>query len=64
MFSFYHLPSTVMNHPQHNILNVAYFFYSFHTATPLRDLLYDALVLAKKVRTMYNDDESLYGGTS
>ena len=50
MLSFYHLPSTVMNNPQHDTLNVAYLFYSFHTATPLKDLLYDALVLAKKVR--------------
>ena len=51
MFSFYHLPSTVMNHPLHNTLNVAYLFYSFHTATPLKDLLFDALVMAKKVCT-------------
>ena len=49
MFSFYHLPSTIMNHPLHKTLYVAYLFYTFHTATPFKDLLYDALVLAKKV---------------
>lgn len=49
MFSFYHLPSTVMNHPVHKTLYVAYLFYCFSTVTPLKDLLYDALVQAKKV---------------
>lgn len=38
-----------MNHPLHKTLYVAYLFYSFHTVTPLKDLLYDALILAKKV---------------
>ncbi len=49
MFSFYHLPSTVMNHPVHKMLYVAYLFYCFSTATPLQNLIYDALVIAKKV---------------
>lgn len=51
MVSFYHLPSTIVNHPLHKILYVAYLFYSFHTTTPLKDLLYDAMVLAKKMGT-------------
>ena len=49
MLSFYHLPSTVVNHPVHKTLKVAYLFLCFHTTVPLKDLVYDALVLAKKV---------------
>ncbi len=52
MVSFYHLPSTIVNHPLHKILYVAYLFYSFHTTTPLKDLLYDAMVLAKKASAL------------
>jgi len=49
MFSFYHLPSTIVNHPIHKMLYVAYLFHCFYTVTPLKQLIYDALVLAKKV---------------
>ena len=49
MVSFYHLPSTVVHHPVHRSLNVAYSFYYFHTKTPLKDLLLDALIIAKQV---------------
>ena len=46
--SFYTLPSTVMNHPNHNSIKAAYSFYNVSTATPWADLMGDALVLAKK----------------
>jgi len=46
--SFYTLPSTVMNHPQHNNIKAAYSFYNVSTATPWPELMQDALVLAKK----------------
>ena len=49
MFSFYHLPSTVVKHPIHRILHVAYSFYNVSMVTPLRDLMQDALVIAKEV---------------
>jgi len=46
--SFYTLPSTVMNHPQHDNIKAAYSFYNVSTATPWPELMGDALVLAKK----------------
>jgi len=45
--SFYTLPSTVMNHPQHNSIKAAYSFYNVSTATAWPELMGDALVLAK-----------------
>ena len=47
--SFYHLPSTIMNHPQHKILRAAYSFYNVSTKTPLNDLMNDLLIAAKAV---------------
>lgn len=47
--SFYTLPSTIMNHPVHRSLKAAYSFYNVHTTTPILDLMYDALILAKSV---------------
>ncbi|KAL4474725.1 hypothetical protein ABPG72_002318 [Tetrahymena utriculariae] len=47
-FSFYCLPSTIINHPKHTQLRAAYSYYHFSTATPLKDLIYNALILAKK----------------
>lgn len=38
-FSFYCLPSTIINHPKHNQLKAAYSYYHFSTATPLKDLI-------------------------
>ncbi len=49
MISFYHLPSSIVRHPTHKTLYVAYLFYYGHTTTPLKDLIYDMLVIAKKV---------------
>jgi len=46
--SFYCLPSTVMNHPQHKNIKAAYSFYNVATSTSWVDLMSDALVLAKK----------------
>jgi glycylpeptide N-tetradecanoyltransferase len=47
--SFYHLPSTIMNHPQHKVLKAAYSFYNVATKTPLNDLMNDMLVAAKNL---------------
>lgn len=47
--SFYHLPSTIMNNPQYNILRAAYSFYNVATKTPLNDLMNDLLISAKNL---------------
>ena len=47
--SFYHLPSTIMNNPQYNILKAAYSYYNVSTKTPLNDLMNDLLISAKNV---------------
>ncbi|KAI8877033.1 N-myristoyl transferase [Backusella circina FSU 941] len=60
-FSFYSLPSSVINNPKHSTLNAAYMFYygletpaehkaddSAYIKKRLNDLIADALVLAKK----------------
>ena len=49
MSSFYTLPSTIMHHPNHNILKAAYSFYNVATKTSLVDLIHDTLVAAKNV---------------
>ena len=46
-FSFYSLPSSVLKHPVHTILNVAYSYYYFNNKHSLIDLSKDALILAK-----------------
>lgn len=59
--SFYSLPSTIMNHDKHNLLNAAYlFYYATETAFEpgaeesgrlkkrLEDVVGDALVIAEK----------------
>jgi len=46
--SFYCLPSTVMNHPNHKNIKAAYSFYNVATKTAWVDLIGDALILAKK----------------
>ncbi|GAO49241.1 N-myristoyl transferase [Saitoella complicata NRRL Y-17804] len=63
-FSFYSLPSSIIGHPQHKVLNAAYlFYYATETAflelpehdlrpklsARLNELVNDALVLAKKL---------------
>lgn len=47
--SFYHLPSTIMNNPQYNILKAAYSYYNVSTKTPLKDLMSDLLISAKNI---------------
>lgn len=49
MFSFYSLPSSILKHEKHTRLHAAYCYYYFSTRTPLRQLLTDALILAKKL---------------
>ncbi|XP_074658765.1 glycylpeptide N-tetradecanoyltransferase 1-like isoform X1 [Tubulanus polymorphus] len=46
--SFYTLPSTIMRHPQYNTLKAAYSFYNVTTRTPWKDLMEDALIVAKQ----------------
>jgi len=46
-FSFYSLPSSVLKHPNHKTLNVAYSYYYFTSKHNLLDLTKDALILAK-----------------
>lgn len=46
--SFYSLPSSVINHPLHKRLDAAYLYYYAVSKTALKDLVKDALILAKK----------------
>ncbi len=58
MISFYHLPSSIVRHPTHKTLYVAYLFYYGHTTTPLKDLIYDMLVIAKKVIVKFSPSQN------
>jgi len=44
--SYYHLSSTIMNHPQYKTLNACYMYYYAASRTPLVDLVSDCLVHA------------------
>jgi len=46
--SFYTLPSSVLNNKQYNSLKAAYSFYNVATATPIKQLVNDALIMAQK----------------
>ena len=46
MLSFYTLPSTVINNPHHSRLAAAFQYYTVPGATPLIELMGDALILA------------------
>ena len=50
MCSFYHLPSSIIGHKQHNKLNAAYSFYNVATSVSLLKLMQDCLTLARIVR--------------
>ena len=51
MVSYYTLPSSVMHHQTHKSLRAAYSFYNVSSATPWLDLMQDALISARNVRT-------------
>ncbi|PNW81548.1 hypothetical protein CHLRE_06g251100v5 [Chlamydomonas reinhardtii] len=44
--SFYTLPSSILGHPQHTELKAAYLYYTASTATPLKQLVNDAMAVA------------------
>lgn len=46
--SFYSLPSSILRHETHKILNVAYSYYNVPNEHSLTDLMADALVIAKQ----------------
>jgi glycylpeptide N-tetradecanoyltransferase len=46
-FSFYSLPSSILKHPTHKMLNVAYSFYNVSTTDRLKQGVEDMLVMAK-----------------
>ena len=46
--SFYHLPSTIMKHAKYNKLNATYSYYNVANTVSAKDLMNDALILAKK----------------
>lgn len=48
--SFYTLPSTVINHDQHDNLKAAYSYYNVANKTPLVQLMNDALIVAAKLK--------------
>ncbi|CAD5215118.1 unnamed protein product [Bursaphelenchus okinawaensis] len=48
LISFYSLPSTVVNNPQHKKIVAAYSFYNVATSVPLTELMNDALIWAHK----------------
>ena len=46
--SFYHLPSSIIGHEKHSVLNAAYSYYNVATTVPLKQLMNDLLVFAKQ----------------
>ncbi|KAK4532483.1 hypothetical protein CCYA_CCYA12G3340 [Cyanidiococcus yangmingshanensis] len=48
MVSFYSLPSTVIHESKHQSLRAAYSFYNVATSCSFKELMHDALVLAKR----------------
>ncbi|WOL20393.1 hypothetical protein Cni_G29198 [Canna indica] len=46
--SFYTLPSSILNNPNYTVLKSAYSYYNVATATPLPQLMNDALIAAKQ----------------
>uniref|UniRef100_A0A7S3X8P6 Glycylpeptide N-tetradecanoyltransferase n=1 Tax=Strombidinopsis acuminata TaxID=141414 RepID=A0A7S3X8P6_9SPIT len=47
-FSFYNLPSSILKHPDHDTLWVAYSYYSFSKTNRYEELTKNALIMAKK----------------
>jgi hypothetical protein len=56
--SYYHLSSTVMNHPEHKVLNACYMYYHAASQTPLVDLVHDCVIQAHNV-SQHNKKYSL-----
>ena len=50
MISFYHLPSSVLNNPKHDHLEVAYSYYNVATTVPLVTLMKDMLIIARNLK--------------
>ena len=50
LISFYSLPSTVVRHPVHKKIEAAYSFYNVSNTHSLKEILNDALILARNVR--------------
>ncbi|CAK0785601.1 glycylpeptide N-tetradecanoyltransferase [Coccomyxa viridis] len=48
MLSFYTLPSTIIGNPTYKTLKAAFMYYTVAKATPLQQLMTDALILAAK----------------
>lgn len=46
-FSFYSLPSSILNNPKYQTLRAAYSYYNVSTKTPIPALILDALIIAK-----------------
>ena len=46
--SFYHLPSSIIGHEKHSVLNAAYSYYNVATTVPLKQLMNDLLIFAKQ----------------
>lgn len=47
-FSFYYIPNSVTGNSKYSTLLVAYLFYMANTETSLRQLIHDALIIAKR----------------
>uniref|UniRef100_A0A183E023 Glycylpeptide N-tetradecanoyltransferase n=1 Tax=Gongylonema pulchrum TaxID=637853 RepID=A0A183E023_9BILA len=47
LISFYSLPSSVMHHPLYKSIQAAYSFYNVATSIPLKQLMNDALIIAR-----------------
>lgn len=48
IFSYYYLPSTILNHADHNLLRVAYSYYNVSTTDRLKEGMRDMLIRAKE----------------
>ena len=47
-FSFYHLPSSILKHETHKVLNVAYSYYNVANTVSFEELMRNALIIAKQ----------------
>lgn len=46
--SFYHLPSSILRHEVHKVLNVAYSYYNVANTVTMEELIRNALIIAKQ----------------